>query len=118
MKAFQITNYYDQPRFSLNEFEDAIYHSARSFSMQHLIIAGITSQEDIIRAIEKAMLVCSIAGIDSSIHFKKIYVHDVQNGVTYTDWMMTKKGFNLILIQYPHLNEKVAQWLLELVESK
>ena len=119
MEAFQITPYSSRNNyFYQNEFEDAVYHSARSYSMQHLIVAGITSQEDILKALQRAMKVCSLAGIDARLHFEKIFVYDVNNETIYTDWLMTKKGFNLILIQYPLLNEKIARWLLEITAGR
>lgn len=117
MKTLEIIKYttYQEQTLQSN-LEDALQHAARRYSVKHLAAAGIHSQEEIMMALEKAIQVCALAGIDSKIHFKKIYVYDTDRGTTYSDWLMTKKGLHLVLLQFPLLNEFIAKWLLQFAE--
>ncbi|MCX6188842.1 MAG: hypothetical protein NTW54_04455 [Bacteroidetes bacterium] len=119
MNTFQIRNYaYPCNDSCQQEFEDALCFSNRCYSIQHLISSGVIAPDEMLEALQKAMKVCSLAGVDSSHHFKKIYIYDETENKTYIDWMMTKKGLSLILIQYPLLNEKLARWIVDLTEQE
>lgn len=117
MAVLQVTRYLSESTpLGLNEFEEALRHSLRRYSVRHLVRIGIVSQKHVLEALEKSMQVCSLAGINIDHHFEKIYLFDAATGTTYTDWLMTKKGFNLMIMQYPVLNEQIALWLCELSE--
>ncbi len=94
--------------------EEAFYDSKRQYSLRNLPLTDDISQELIIEALQKSFQVCHLAGINSSHHFKKIYVYDADISTMHIDWRMTKKGINLMVTQMSSLNEKTACWLWEM----
>jgi hypothetical protein len=113
METYSISIYRPVLEYSaVEEFEEALRYKALCYNMRHLLLTGIINQEDVLAALQKAIQICKLAGINSADHFKPLYVFDVATGVTYTDWLMSKKGFSLIMMQLP-LNEQTAHWLLE-----
>jgi hypothetical protein len=102
--------------FMMNEFEEALQNSMRKYSLRHLNFMDGISQEQLLEALQKSMQVCRLAGISSVQHFKKIYVYDPEISTMHIDWRMTKKGLNLMIMQTPSINEKMARWLWELAD--
>ncbi|MEI7584113.1 hypothetical protein [Runella sp.] len=117
MEILHVVHYsgYSTPT-GLNDFEEALGYSMRCYSMRHLLLTGTMSQEDFAEALQKSMQVCAFAGIDTKAHFKKIYVSDSKTGAIYSDWLMSKKGFNLMIMQCQSLNEQIAHWLWKLAD--
>ena len=103
-------------QLSVSEFEDAFYNTKRRYSLRHLVFSGDVSQENIMVALQKSIQICNLASINSRHHFKKIYVYDAALTTLCIDWRMSKKGFNLMIMQLPSLNEKIARWLWELTD--
>ncbi|MEI7582914.1 hypothetical protein [Runella sp.] len=103
-------------QLSIGEFEDAFYNARRRYSLRHLIFSGDVTQENILDALQKSIQICKLAGINSRHHFKKIYVYDADLNTICIDWCMSKKGFNLMVMQLPSLNEKLARWLWKLAD--
>ncbi|WP_428659904.1 hypothetical protein [Runella sp.] len=101
---------------SLSEFEDAFYHSMRPYSLRHLIVSEEVTPETLLEALQKSLQICKLAGINGRHHFKKIYVYDAAVKTMHIDWRMSKKGFNLMVMQIPSLNEEIARWLWELAD--
>ena len=99
-----------------NEFEDAFYNSRLQYSLRHVAIIENISQEDLMDALQRSLQICRLAGFNSKHHFKKIYVFDSTSGVMYTDWLMNKNGFNLMVMQLSSLSEKRARWLWGLAD--
>ena len=102
--------------FMMSDFEEALRSSMRRYSLRHLDFMDDISQEQILEALQKSMQVCRLAGINSVQHFKKIYVYDPEVSTMHIDWRMTKKGLNLMIMQTPSMNEKMARWLWELAD--
>jgi hypothetical protein len=100
--------------FLSTEFEDAWHYAMLRYSLQHLTFAGAISLEVIIESLKKSIQVCQMAGINSQHHFKQIYVFNAQTKEVQIDWLMSKNGFNLMIMHIPSLNEKKASWLWEL----
>ena len=48
----------------------------------------------------------SFLGRESKLHFKKIYIYDDAKHTYYTEWIMSQKGFNLLMMQFPLLDQK------------
>ena len=113
MKANHLTHYYKNTAEPIHEFEDALHHSMLRYSLRHLAMTGIASQEDAAETLLKCIRICALAGENSKIHFKQIYVFDAITGEMNKEWLMSKKGFNILLMQYP-ANEKIARWLWRL----
>ena len=110
-----ITHYFtDHNQVVLSEFEEAIHHTMLQFGLRHLAWSEVTSEETLLAALQKAIQVCSLAGINGRHHFKKVFVFDPATGTLYPDWMMSKEGFNLMIMQLQSLNTPVARWLWEL----
>jgi hypothetical protein len=102
--------------FMLNDFEEALQNSMRRYSLRNLNFMKDISEEQILEALQKSILVCRLAGVNSVQHFKKIYVYHPELSTMQIDWRMTKKGMNLMVMQTPSLNEKLANWLWELAD--
>jgi hypothetical protein len=96
------------------DFEEALYDSMLLYSLRHLAFTGHAPTQSMLDTLQKALQVCYLAGINSKQHFKQIYVFDVNTGQLYVDWLMSKKGFNLMVMQSPSLNHDMARWLWEL----
>ena len=115
METYHITPYSPIPhQLSPTAFEEAYYHSRLRYSLRHLAIIENISEQLIQQALQKSLAVCSLLGIKSDRHFKKIYVFDAMVGSLQTDWMMSRNGFNLMVMQIPSINPELAQWLWEL----
>jgi hypothetical protein len=102
--------------FTMNDFEEALHNSMRRYSLRHLNFIEDISEEQILETLHKSMQVCRLAGANSVQHFKKIYVYDPEVSSMHIEWRMTKKGLNLMVMQTPTLNEKMARWLWELAD--
>jgi hypothetical protein len=117
MEILHVVHYSNYSSLSgLDEFEEALGYSMRCYSMRHLLLTGLMSQESFAEALQKSMQVCAFVGVDTKAHFKKIYVSDSKTGAIYSDWLMSKRkrGFNLLIMQCPSLNDQVARWLWKL----
>ena len=91
--------------------EDAFYNSKLTYSIRQLSFTDGFSTELIVEAFQKSLLICNLLGINSKHHFKKVYVYDAQLGILQIDWLMSRNGFNLMVMQMPSINEKMARWL-------
>jgi hypothetical protein len=119
MKTEHIIHYsINRNKFSSNEFEDAFYHSMLQYSIRHLTFTGNVSPENIIEALQKSLQICRLAGINSKHHFKKIYIYDATIGTLHIDWLLSKNGFNLMVMHTLTMSEKKARWLWELAAPK
>jgi hypothetical protein len=115
MNTINITPYHEgYTHTALGDFEETLQGSMLVYSMRHLVSAGITSRESFGTALGRAKQVCSYAGIDTAYHFRQVYVYDAEAASIDTDWWMSRQGFKLIIMQYPHINERLARWLWEL----
>lgn len=99
-----------------HEFEQALQHSMRKYSLESLHFMDEISQEQLSNTLQKSMQVCRMAGGNSVLHFKKIYVYDAEQSTMKIDWRMTKKGLNLMIMQTPAVNEQMARWLWKLAD--
>jgi hypothetical protein len=119
MKTDYLTLYSSTPRqCASSEFEEAVFNSTLQYSLRHLPVTEDVLQEKILEALQKSILICSLAGVNSKQHFKQMYVFDGNTGALHIDWRMSKKGLNVMMMQIPALNEKIAQWLWELATDK
>lgn len=74
-----------------------------------------TSSDEIQYAVEKAMIICSVAGLPLRAHFKRVYISDEQTHVVKTDWKISKTAYRLTLINgYPG-NPVVGRTQLEIL---
>jgi hypothetical protein len=116
METTHLTHYTVPHPFSANEFEEAYYNSRLRYSLRHLAIIENISHEFIMEALQKSLKVCHLLSINSDHHFKKIYVFDSISETLHTDWIMSRNGFNLMVMQIPSMNEKIAEWIWELAD--
>ena len=110
---FASTNYFND----LSDFEEAIYDSKLHYSLRHLSYTENILPDKILEALQKSLRICQLAGIESKRHFKRIYVYDLENQTLQIDWHMSKKGFNLMIMQFSSLTEKNAIWLWKLAST-
>src|SRR3954462_2470488 len=114
MTSYSITLYRSEERPSaIDQFEDALRYSALRYSLSDVGLSAGVNQKALQEALHKGLEVCRLAGVDSSEHFKPIYVFDNDSATTFTDWLMSKKGLGLMVMPLP-LNQQTARWLLEL----
>ncbi|MEO6760525.1 MAG: hypothetical protein ABIO24_13785 [Saprospiraceae bacterium] len=117
METIQVTHYAgDSGPAAFRIFEEALHHAQCCYSLHNCVAMGLAGPEEMLQALQKAAQVCGLAGINPQHHFKKIYLFDAETGATRVDWLMSKKGFNLVVTQAPLLNERVARWLWALAE--
>ena len=98
----------------LDFFQDAYYNSKLIYSLQDLSFDENPLPIDIINALQKSIQICQLSGIQSEHHFKKIFVYDTETKSIRVDWKMSQNGYNLMIMQLPFLNEKIANrlWFL------
>lgn len=119
MNIMQIHRYSEfSSQSDCNRWTDSYYESKLKFSLRNLTFVGDISNESIMEALQRSMCICKCAGIDSRHHYKQIYIYDPINSVLQMDWLMSKAGFNLVVIQIPSLNEKMSKWIWKLAEEK
>ncbi len=116
METYSIELYsslYQTPVF--NELEEALRNSSFRYSLRQLNALGVGSSADLGSALQQAMHVCALGGFWGADHFKPVYVVDAETGETRVDWLMSKMGFNLTIMQLP-VSENTARWLCELAD--
>ena len=97
-----------------NEFAEAYIHSTSKYSLKHLAFIEELSREDLLEALDKSLMICCLTGVRTADHFKQIYVFDAETNLLQSDWLMSKKGLNLMIIQMPGLNSNKAKWIWKL----
>ena len=100
--------------FVQNEMENTFYDAMLIYSLSHLEVIENVSRENIFEALQKSLQVCNSAGVNSKHHFKQIFLFDSTIGTLLIDWRMSRTGFNLMIIQMPSANEKLANWVWKL----
>lgn len=103
--------------FYNRKFEEAFHDTMLVYSLLDLAILGDLSEENFQKALQQSIETCYLAGINSNYHFKQVYVFDNTIGTLRIDWRLSKTGLNLIIIQTPLLNNKMAIWQLKLAEN-
>ena len=97
--------------------EDEFYHWGLKYSLRHIVNMDSMMPGVIVDAMQKSIRICHLLGINSRYHFKKVYVYDTKMGVLQIDWLMSRNGFNLMIMQLPSINENIAKWLWQLSDS-
>ena len=110
--AYATENYLD----FLTALKESIIHTNLEYSSIDLKVFQEISDEEIDEAIKNALSICHLVGIESKFHFKEINVFDVDFNTINIDWRMSKKGFNLVVMQLQKLNQKNAVWLWQLAD--
>ena len=100
--------------FALNEVENSFYDTMLIYSLRHFASFENISTENIFEALRKSLQICHSAGINSKHHFKQVFLFDSTIGTLLIDWRMSRTGFNLMIIQMPSANEKLAHWVWKL----
>lgn len=115
----QSENLYPANRFQFSsfQFDDNFYNALLKYSLRHLAFMGNISKETMLEALKKAIEICCLAGINTNQHFKQVYVYNEYAGTMHSDCLMSKSGFNLMLMQISSANEKLALWLWKLSEQ-
>ena len=101
----------------LNELKESILYSNLKYSIRDLQLIQEMSDEDIKESIKNAIAICHLVGIESNFHFKKIYIFDLDYNKLNIDWRMSKKGFNLVIMQFQKITPKNAIWLWQLADN-
>ena len=106
-------NTYSIVKYSVpsNEFAEAYIHSTLKYSLRHLSYIENISREDMLEALHKSLLICCLTGVKVAHHFKQIYVFDSETNMLQSDWLMSRRGLNLMIIQMPGLNSNKAKWI-------
>lgn len=101
-----------------NKFDqDEVYALADGmliYSMNHLAYFENISEANILEALQKALQLCHLAGMNSKHHFKQIFLFDSTAECLLIDWRMSRTGFNLVILQLPSPNKNIANWVSKL----
>lgn len=117
MKKHTIVPYVSENYLSfLKELKESILYSNLKYSSMDLQLIQEMSEEEIENSIKNAIAICHLVGVESKFHFKKIYVFDIDKNTVNIDWRMSKKGFNLVAMQFQKLNQKNAVWFWKLAD--
>lgn len=101
----------------LKDLKESILLANLKYAKIDLQLILELSDDEIENSIKNAISICHLVGIDSKYHFKKIYVFDVDYGIINIDWRMSKKGFNLVIMQFQKITPKNATWLWQLADN-
>ena len=112
----KVTNFTTYKSAQISDFEDAFHQSKLQYSFRSLAIIGDVSQKDLAEALQKILQLCHLAQLNIKHHFKQIYVFEPKSQTLRKDCLMSKLGFNCLIMQIPLLNEKTAHWLLRLAD--
>jgi hypothetical protein len=112
IKHLALTNF-NLPK---HHFEEAFYDSKLKFLLRNMNFGNDMPETNIMNALHESISVCNMAGINSKHHFKKIYISDIALDLIYTDWLMSKKGVNLVIMHIPSSNQERAVWLCKLAD--
>ena len=88
-------------QFNLVDFHQAFIHSNLKYSLSHFLEYNNYFDHDLLIVIKKSRAICRIIGIDSQLHFKKIYVYNPKSQTVKIDYKVSKKGLKIIGIQLP-----------------
>jgi hypothetical protein len=116
MSTLHIARYEVVNHHELDDFVEALHHIQFKYSSRQLMLAGL-SPDDIPAAIGRAMKVCRLNDVDTTDHFRTMYVFNKQTGTTYRDWRMTREGFMLAIMNTPANTLQLARWQWELITS-
>jgi hypothetical protein len=118
MKNQAIVPYTIENRLNfLTALKESILHSNLKYSSVDLQLILEISDYEIDNALSNAIAICHLAGIESSFHFKQIFVFDIDFNTINIHWKMSKKGFNLVVMQLQKRNQKNAVWLWQLTDN-
>lgn len=100
----------------LDDFAGIIHSIEFKFNTNHLLMAGIRPGE-INEAVSRAMRVCRLNAVETTEHFRPLYIFDKDQGNTYCDWKMTRQGFTLVLMNAPVTHMAIAQWQWQVINT-
>lgn len=116
METTTLIRYDTTPPHELEDFEDLMLSLQFKYNTIHLALAGI-EPDDILASITRAMKICRLNGIDTTHHFRSLYIFDDDRANTYCDWRMTRQGFTLAVLNASNPNEAIARCQWELVNK-
>ncbi len=116
MNTINIIRYDFRLHDQMAEFREKLHQMEFIYNTGHLAIAGVLPA-DINTAVRNAMKVCTINNVEPADHFRSLYVFNEKNHATYCEWLMSRQGFALVIINAPHTNATVARWQWELVNA-
>jgi hypothetical protein len=99
----------------LNAFREAFEFKELKYGLNVLQHYGF-SEEDISRAIKRAILVCKSQEIDPRRHFQYYYKVDMLNRQTSREWRMSRTGIYLALFNGEPGNPYVGAFQLKLLD--
>lgn len=119
MKRNQITHYYqNKNQLALYDFEEMMHDVKLIYSLNQLSFLRYVADENIIEALQKSLMTCHLVGENSKRHFKQIYVFDDCQGVMHIDWLISKKGINLMIMQMKTIDKNRASWLWKMADNQ
>lgn len=117
MKRDQIIhNLQYKNQMAISDFEEMIYDVHLIYSLNQLNYLRYISDENIIESLRKSLMICNLIGENSKRHFKQIYVFDDSQGVMHIDWLISKKGIHLMLLQMKTIDKNMARWIWKMAD--
>lgn len=118
MKNYAIIPYFNKDYLDyLIEISQQNSHINLPYSLFHLQSSDDFFASDINVAVIKAISICHLIGIESKLHFRKIYVFDDAEKSIKTDYRMSQIGFKLMIMQMKSTSKKGAQLMWQLASN-
>lgn len=110
-----LANHTELSNIYIDDFIDNLKNSSLEFDSEDLRSFGITSNNQIEKAIDRARLTCSLSGLDLSWHFHAYYIG--MNGEVQHAWKLSKLAFLLALYKADALKSDTANFQTEMAEN-
>lgn len=94
----------------ISRFKEAVNDIELCYTISDLYRAGIETENDLNKALQKTIHILHLANLDTTHYIKKIYVTEIDSGKTYIDWRMNKISFFFVLLNSECQNSLILQW--------
>ena len=101
----------------LKPLKESFSFNNLTYSSRDLQTIQPMSATEIDHVINTAITICQTIRVDSSSHFKKIFVYDFRDKTIKSEWRLSKKGFNLAVMQFQKISHRNAIWFWQLADG-
>lgn len=98
-------------------YKNALIDDELKFNANTLQRLGFESEESLSQAIEKAMHVCAMNGLNVREHFRCVYLGDGDLHTLCRDWKLSRLAYTLVLLNGQADNPVVGRFQYEMARS-
>ena len=102
---------------AFDAFRDAVADHALRFRASDLREAGFEPEEEVSRAVARAMQICSGCGVPIREHFKTVYVGDHHEHTVSRDWMLSRFAYTLVVMNGAADNPLVSRLQFQVIKN-